>query len=195
MNEEKLTDLNIHDVGNTIQLSGAIYSGNGKDYLCFFPGEFDLSNEMTLLTMEMDDWKKFIKQTDLMETEILAKDTDGKIVKAILRKTQRQIDARVQWLVFQRDNYTCRYCGRTGIPLTVDHLVLWEEGGPSIEENLVASCKKCNKTRGNMQYVDWLNDPKYVKVSAGLPDEVILANEELIDTLADIPRNVHKKSR
>ena len=30
----KLSDLNILDVGNTIQLEGAIFVGNGKMYLC-----------------------------------------------------------------------------------------------------------------------------------------------------------------
>lgn len=30
--------LNLRSVGNTIQIAGAIYAGEGKIFLCFFPG-------------------------------------------------------------------------------------------------------------------------------------------------------------
>ncbi len=194
----KLEDINLLDIGNSIQICGAIWAGDGYTYLCFFPDEFDetLGNEMKALIMDKEDWKKFLRQTDLMETEVLAKIGDDKnIGKAILRKSSRQISQRISWAVYKRDNYTCRYCGRDDVPLTVDHIVLWEDGGRSIEENLVASCRSCNQARGNMKYVDWLNHPKYNKVAKGLSDEVRLANEELIDTLDNIPIRIHKVSR
>jgi len=193
----RLEDIKLLDIGNSIQLSGTIWSGNGYDYICFFPDEFDetLGNEMIPLEMSLDDWKKFIRQTDIMETEILAKDTDGKIVKAILRKTQRQIEQRLQWRVFKRDEYTCRYCGADDVPLTVDHIVLWEEGGPTIEENLVAACRKCNKTRGNQQYKDWLDNKYYKEKSKNLSEDTKLKNAAVAHLLDSIPRQYHKKSR
>lgn len=189
----KLDDLNLLNIGNSIQISGAIWSGNGKHFLCFFPDEFD-DDEIVLLDMDIVNWKTFLRQTDIMETEILAHGDKGTI-KAVIRKSQRQIDQRISWKVFQRDNYTCRYCGKTGIPLTVDHLVLWEEGGCSIEENLLTSCKKCNKTRGNMEYVDWLNSDKYNRIAKDLTDDIRLANEEIIDTLGTLPIRFHQISR
>ena len=79
--------------------------------------------------------------------------------------------------------------------MTVDHLVLWEDGGPSIEENLLAACRKCNKKRGSISYPDWLNHPYYKTVSEGLTPEVRQLNIELVDTLDSIPLRVHKKSR
>lgn len=190
-----LGDINLLDVGNTIQVSGIIYSGNGHHYYCFLPGEFDPSLSDTLFLMNLDEWKKFIRQTDLLETEILAKDTEDKLVKTIVRKTERMIDTRMQWRVFKRDGYKCRYCGNDDTPLTVDHLVLWENGGPTVDENLVSACKKCNKTRGSMEFVDWLNSPYYNKVARNLSDSERLANEDLIDTLPSIEKRVHIKSR
>jgi hypothetical protein len=172
-----------------------MYAGNGENYLCFLPGEFDGDLEDVRLGMDLDDWKKLIRQTDILETEILAKDTEDKLVKIIVRKTERMIDTKMQWRVFKRDGYKCRYCGNDSTPLTVDHLVLWEEGGPTTDENLVAACKKCNKTRGNMKYADWLNSPFYERVAKNLSDDERLANEELIDTLEDIQKRVHLKSR
>jgi len=191
-----LEDIDILDVGNTIQISGALWSGNGKHYLCFLPDEYDGDSEnLELIIMNLEDWKKFIRQTDLCETEIFQKDQTGGLKKVIVRKTTRQIDSRIQWRVFQRDNYTCRYCGRTGIPLTVDHLVLWEKGGPTIEENLIAACKKCNKTRGNTEYGDWIRSEKYKRISNKLDEGTRLKNEAIEDTLADLPRVHNKKSR
>jgi len=193
----KLKDINIYDIGNTIQLSGAIWSGNGYDYICYFPDEFDetLGNELIPLLMSLDDWKKFIQQTDIMETEILAQDTDAKLHKAILRKTQRQIEQRLQWRVFKRDGYTCRYCGADDVPLTVDHIILWEEGGPTTDDNLVTACKKCNKTRGNMRYEDWLIGDYYTQKKENITDNVRTQNLEIVLRLKDIPRQYHRKSR
>lgn len=196
MKENELDDIDLLDIGNTIQISGAIWSGRGKHYLCFLPDEFDNDFEnIELLAMSIDDWKKFIKQTDLCETTIFEKDETGGLVKVLVRKTTRQIDSKLQWRVFRRDDYKCRYCGKTGIPLTVDHLVLWENGGPTIEENLFSACKKCNKTRGNMEYSEWLKSSYYKKISVGLDYKIVLENEDKVEELDDIPRMHNKRSR
>jgi len=196
MDTIKLSDINLLDVGHTIQLVGGVYSGPDAEYLCYFPAEpSDPDKPIKLIDMETPDWEKFIRQSDLLETEILARAKDGKLTKIIARKTTRQIDQAVSWKVYRRDNYTCRYCNRTGVPLTVDHLVLWEEGGPSIEANLLSSCKKCNRMRGNKQYADWLQDPYYLKVSKNLPQDVRDDNQDILPTLTDIPRQVHRRSR
>ena len=188
----KLDEMDIYDIGNNIQISGIIYSGKGNHYLAFLPGEIDDSS-FRILDMELEDWKKFIRQSDLVETKIITNSSDPKLAKTILRKSARQIDVRISWKVYKRDDYTCRYCGLTGIPLTVDHLVLWEEGGPTIEENLLTSCKKCNKLRGNMPYDEWLNSEIYERRSAKLHPMTRTAND-LID-LSNIHKVAHIKKR
>jgi len=185
------------EIGNTIQISGVLFSGADKHYLIPFPEEHNNEIEWTdckILKPTLEEWKTLLRQTDLLETEVLANDNHG-LIKAILRKSQRQIDQKVAWNVYRRDGYKCRYCGRDTVPLTVDHLVLWEVGGPSIEENLLSSCKNCNKARGNMEYSDWLKSEFYLNVSKGLDDEVIMNNQLLVETLKDIPVRVHKMSR
>ena len=186
--------LNLLSIGNTVQIAGVIYAGEGRSLLCYFPAEqHQLPAE--ILEMTQEQWIAFLHQTDVMETEVLTKASDGTLAKAILRKSQRQIDTSVQWYVWRRDSYACRYCGAFTVPLTVDHLVLWEEGGPSTPDNLLASCKKCNKTRGNMQYSEWLRHPRYVSLSQRLAPEVRAANEALVATLDKIPRRLHARSR
>ena len=195
--------IDIKKVGHTIQIAGAIYTGEGKTWLCMLPGEklpgVDAGSvRQELVEMTLEEWQAFLHQADILEIEGSARDPKTKeIVKATLRKSGRQIDQSVSWRVYRRDGYTCRYCGANNVPLTVDHLVLWEDGGPSTEANLVAACKNCNKTRGCMPYDVWLRSPEYAKVSAGLTDWNRQLNEALVDKLEQIPRTPHdlKKSR
>jgi hypothetical protein len=210
----KLEEIDIHEVGNTVQIAGAVFQGQGSLLLCMFPacrGEVrsgDVLHDspefvdaetgedylVEVLDMDVEDWNRFLRQTDVLETKVLAEAEDGKLVKAVLRKTARQISAQVSWDVFRRDGFRCRYCGREDVPLTVDHLVLWEEGGPSVAENLLAACKKCNRKRGSTPYAEWLEGPRYRKTSEGLDPGVRQANLDLVPTLASIPRSHHKKS-
>ena len=46
--------------------------------------------------------------------------------------------------VFQRDGYTCQYCGKPGRDLTLDHVMPRHRGGKHTWENLVSACKTCN---------------------------------------------------
>lgn len=54
---------------------------------------------------------------------------------------QRRLSRRE---VFQRDNYTCQYCGRQTKDLTVDHVIPRHRGGPNTWENVVTACIPCN---------------------------------------------------
>ena len=187
--------INLFELGHTIQLSGMLLIDSQRDitFLVPLPDE-DISDKIKTLNLSHDDWKTLLRQTDLQETEVLVNDND-KIKRAILRKSTRQISAQVSWNVYRRDNYTCRYCGRNDIPLTVDHLILWEDGGPSIEANLVACCRKCNKVRGNMRYKDWLKSRQYESVSKNLPSEIRQANIFAANVLDGIPTKLHISNR
>lgn len=152
-------------------------------------------HQIVTLDMNAEDWQTLIRQTDLLETEVLAKASDGTLAKVILRKSARHIEASAQWKVFKRDGYACRYCGNADCPLTVDHLVPFSQNGPSTEANMVAACKSCNKKRGDLSLAAWLDQPHYRRVSANLSDATRQANLALVATLDAIPRTKHIKSR
>ena len=191
-----LKDINLYEVGNSIQMVGAVYADTEHAYVTLFPEDHKVKDlPLAFLEMGLDDWKVFLRQADIVETEILTKGSNGELVKAIFRKSARNIDPTVQWNVYRRDGYRCRYCGRNDVALTVDHLVLYEDGGPNIEENLVASCKKDNKVRSNLPYGEWLKHKHYLAVSRNLAPEVRAANEAVLATLGAIPRSKHIKSR
>jgi len=184
MNVIKLDDLNIFDFGNTIGLTGNIWTGNDdKSYITLFP-DFKLEDigELNAIVMDSEDWKRLIRQTDLLEQEILTND-NGNVRKVTVRKTARLIDNRIQWKVFERDNYTCRYTGETGIPLSVDHIDLYNEGGANVEENLLSVSRKANKIRGEMPYDQWIVSDAYQRISKNLPEAVKQANLAIVAQL------------
>jgi 5-methylcytosine-specific restriction endonuclease McrA len=46
--------------------------------------------------------------------------------------------------VFQRDNYTCQYCGKQSQQLTIDHVMPRSQNGQHTWENVVSACIPCN---------------------------------------------------
>lgn len=64
-------------------------------------------------------------------------------------KSKREpIPTRMRFEVMERDNFTCRACGRTpredGVKLHVDHIVAVANGGGSTPDNLQTLCQDCN---------------------------------------------------
>jgi len=60
--------------------------------------------------------------------------------------------------ILRRDGYDCVWC-RCAITIesaTTDHIIPRIKGGPSWIENEVACCKQCNKARGHLKPLDWL---------------------------------------
>ena len=50
--------------------------------------------------------------------------------------------------IYQRDNYSCVYCG-THKKLTIDHVIPKSRGGGNSWENMVTCCFDCNSRKGN----------------------------------------------
>lgn len=166
-------DIKITQIGNDYQMSGLLFSGADRSFILQFPHKAgDIHPQLDLLELDDEGLNGFMRQLDLLETEIISSGPGG-IMKSIVRKTQRQIDNIMQWEVFKRDNYQCQYCLRDGIPLSVDHIVVWEEGGPTIVANLLTACKKCNRDRGNMAFDKWLESPYFVRISKNIPTSQI----------------------
>jgi DnaD/phage-associated family protein len=59
---------------------------------------------------------------------------------------RKPLSVRTRFEVFKRDEFTCRYCGRTtpDVVLEVDHVVPVVEGGSNDPMNLVTACWDCN---------------------------------------------------
>lgn len=189
----ELNDINILDFGNKIKMCGLIMSDEDKVYNLLLPStKIDdiIDLEFETLDMSVEEWLILFKQLDTVETECIR---DGQ--KIILRKSQQIIDNNIAWRVFRRDNFKCRYCAIDSVPMTYDHIITWESGGPTTEENGLTSCRKCNKHRGNLDYGSWLQHKYYLEKSKFLSDKIRQANLDILKTLNQIELVKNIKSR
>jgi CRISPR-associated endonuclease Csn1 len=79
--------------------------------------------------------------------EELRASSSGKIRKSDLRRYKQ----------IQRQNSQCLYCGTTLIfeSCQLDHIVPQSDGGSNREENLVAVCTHCNKSKNALPFITW----------------------------------------
>jgi 5-methylcytosine-specific restriction endonuclease McrA len=49
--------------------------------------------------------------------------------------------------IFNRDHYTCQYCGKVSHQLTLDHVIPRYQRGKHTWENLVSACAACNRRK------------------------------------------------
>lgn len=92
----------------------------------------------------------------------------------VIKPTENQVKKALEILQMSHDNVQCSYCG---IPSTEwDHLrPLVENKKPTgfVSEihNLVPSCGKCNQSKGNKYWKDWMtSDAKLSPKSKGVID-------------------------
>lgn len=67
-----------------------------------------------------------------------------------MKRKKRQIKSSLRFTVFQRDGFTCQYCGQAApeVVLHCDHIVAESAGGKATETNLVTACQECNGGKG-----------------------------------------------
>lgn len=63
--------------------------------------------------------------------------------------------ALLRAVVFERDDYTCRYCGERGGRLECDHVVPVSRGGTNEMDNLVTACLPCNRSKRDKLLSEW----------------------------------------
>lgn len=182
MEQVKFSDIPILSWGNEITIKGIIMEDNSQcSHIVLLPMEKQ-SESYKIITPSSEEWYDLQDQLD--KCNVMSELEKGKI----LRKSQRILDQRICWKVYRRDKFKCRYCGINNVPLTVDHIITWEAGGATHEDNLLSSCRKCNKKRGNLEYGLWLQHSYYIGKSKFLTDKERKANEDIILKLKSLPR-------
>ncbi|MFC1961707.1 HNH endonuclease [Chloroflexota bacterium] len=64
------------------------------------------------------------------------------LIKRPLRETKM-----TRYEIFNRDGYTCQYCGKQTRQLTLDHVTPRYRGGQHTWENVVSACAHCNRRK------------------------------------------------
>ena len=66
---------------------------------------------------------------------------------AYVVKRPRPVRKLTRLEIFNRDQYTCQYCGKQARQLTLDHVVPRYRGGEHTWENVVSACVPCNRRK------------------------------------------------
>ena len=65
-------------------------------------------------------------------------------------------------VILRRDGSACVWCRReleVGlVEATTEHLVPRIKGGPSVIENEIAACRRCNGQRGHLTPAEWIDE-------------------------------------
>lgn len=83
-------------------------------------------------------------------------------VQALRRRIIRRLEimseewAALRLAVFKRDNFTCTYCGASGVRLQCDHIRPVARGGDSTMGNLTTACVTCNQAKGSKLVEEWV---------------------------------------
>ena len=70
------------------------------------------------------------------------------------RKPRKATPEALRLYVLARDKNACVYCGKEAF--TIDHVVPYDNYGPSVRGNLVTSCKSCNSHKHSSMDEKWL---------------------------------------
>lgn len=190
MQELKFEDIPVMDFGNEYTIAGILFKGHNNEPLIVTLPQENIQLEPRLVPVTLDEWNELMQQLDYNNVEGIRGEQ-----KVILRKSQRNVDSKISWTVFRRDNYACRYCGIDHVPLTVDHIITWETGGTTSVDNLLTSCKQCNNTRGNLSYDKWLQTDYYKEKSKFLSADVIINNKRILEKLDSMLTTVNVRRR
>jgi hypothetical protein len=147
-------DVELEDIGDTWMLDGIIISDGVHALECRLPFGNDIP-DYPIFEPTIAQWEAWLKQSDHPTEKLYVQNNPNGLLKAIIRKGERQVDQAIIWKVYKRDNYTCRYCGKDGIPMTVDHYHPQTLGGQTTMDNLRTSCRKCNKLKAHATIPEW----------------------------------------
>ena len=137
------------------------------------------SGEKWLVTSNLRLWsglclppkKLLVLITELVDDGLIKYKQKGKYsgaYKITLVRAQRWLNKRhhiplkLRREIFERDNYTCQYCGATEDSLHIDHIIPVIQGGKNGFENLVTAYASCNlkkhaktPSEAGMELIEW----------------------------------------
>lgn len=90
--------------------------------------------------------------------------------------------------VMMVDDFTCVYCGRRNVDMTVDHFVPRSQGGPDVLANLMTACAECNRRKWDLPAHEARMAPRYGRFSRAVSSRSLRVKPSAPLTLPHIDR-------
>lgn len=79
---------------------------------------------------------------------------ENTVSATVVKKNSRIVNNRLRYEIFERDDFTCKICGRSpksgdAVKLHIDHIYPVSLGGITVRENLQTLCQQCNIRKSN----------------------------------------------
>jgi len=71
------------------------------------------------------------------------------VYRTSITAEREPIDPYTRKLIYARDGYRCKHCGRQEVYLQLDHIIPWSANGSDRSDNLRSLCGDCNEERSN----------------------------------------------
>jgi hypothetical protein len=96
----------------------------------------------------------------------------------------RNVTPAIRWKVFARDDFTCRYCGRSppDVVLNCDHVEAVAHGGSDNLANLVTACIECNAGKGAKKIEAKPDDADKREIA----DQTIKSSPQVLKTVLEV---------
>lgn len=75
---------------------------------------------------------------------------DKNIWNAIKHVERAKVSNRLRFMVYERDGYRCKKCGRKTNDLEIDHIIPISKGGKTTLDNLQTLCRSCNVEKSDI---------------------------------------------
>jgi len=112
----------------------------------------DISEKLGRFKCKFIDWCS--KQRVVYEADIdnEFQEFERKFILARLENIDLALWESTRKRIFERDNYTCKYCKVRGGILEIDHIIPISKCGGNQDENLTTSCRRCNRQKKDKIY-------------------------------------------
>lgn len=99
--------------------------------------------------------------------------------------------------VFERDGYTCQYCGSQldQRNATIDHLIPLASGGLNELTNFVTCCRACNEKKANIPLAEFARELRIKVEELPVHGDPVLENDNIPGKIKAIRRRIYEKMR
>lgn len=110
-------------------------------------GTFGYPVSSDTFTRRFGSWKKALLAASASSASGDEEPAESAVSSEAPKKAEgrKALSVRKRFLVFKRDRYRCRICGRSGVELEVDHILAVAQGGKDRLDNLQTLCFDCNR--------------------------------------------------